>query len=172
VVPSAPTCTASDGQSGLAGPCVVSGYATSVGTHTVTAVATDKAGNQASASATYTVLPLTLNGSVSADRHERRVECHQRRIHRSAEVRGFRGSTELTDTTLVAQPLTATQVACTGGAIDEVELLASGGTSLRYDAGEGRFVYNWQTPKNAGYCYVVTVRLADGTSVSANVRTK
>jgi hypothetical protein len=52
----APTCSASDALSGLDGSCGVTGYSTTVGTHTVSANATDKAGNSASASATYTVL--------------------------------------------------------------------------------------------------------------------
>ena len=44
-VPAEPTCLASDGLSELAAPCSVSGYSTTVGDHTVTASATDKAGN-------------------------------------------------------------------------------------------------------------------------------
>ena len=60
-VPAAPTCSASDALSGLAG-CTVSGYSTVVGPHTVIATATDKAGNVKTASATYTVLPWTFSG--------------------------------------------------------------------------------------------------------------
>ena len=59
-----------------------------------------------------------------------------------------------------------------GGTTDDIELLASGTTSLRYDATAGQFIYNWQTPKKVGYCYVVTVKLADGTSISANFNLK
>ena len=54
-VPSAPTCSASDDTSGLDGACVVSGYDTSVGTHTVQATATDIAGNTATTAHHYTV---------------------------------------------------------------------------------------------------------------------
>ena len=60
-VPAAPTCSASDALSGLAG-CTVSGYSTVVGPHTVIATATDIAGNVKTASATYTVLPFTVTG--------------------------------------------------------------------------------------------------------------
>ena len=78
----------------------------------------------------------------------------------------FAGSTELTDTSIVSQ-LRATEVSCTGGQTDDVELVATGGTVLRYDTAAGQFVYNWQTPKKAGFCYVVTITLTDGSSLSA-----
>jgi hypothetical protein len=84
----------------------------------------------------------------------------------------FAGTTELTSTSVVKQPLMATQTLCTGGATDDIELLATGATSLRYDTTSGQFIYNWQTPKKAGYCYVVTVKLEDGTSISANFKLK
>ncbi|MEV0720606.1 Ig-like domain-containing protein, partial [Asanoa sp. NPDC050611] len=64
-VPPAPTCTATDATSGPRG-CVVSGYATAVGTHTVTATATDNAGNVGTATQTYRVLPrctTTITGT-------------------------------------------------------------------------------------------------------------
>jgi Tol biopolymer transport system component len=84
----------------------------------------------------------------------------------------FDGSTEVTDTAIVVQPLTATQTVCSGGAIDEIELTATGGTSLRYDAASGQFVYTWQTPRKRGYCYIVTLTLTDGSSLSAKFQLK
>jgi len=81
----------------------------------------------------------------------------------------FAGSTELTDTSIVSQ-LRATEVSCTGGQTDDVELVATGGTVLRYDTAAGQFVYNWQTPKRAGYCYVVALTTTDGSRLSANFR--
>lgn len=56
-VPPAPACAASDAKSGLAEACRVTGYADTPGEHTVTAAAADVAGNQASVSATYQVIP-------------------------------------------------------------------------------------------------------------------
>ena len=79
----------------------------------------------------------------------------------------FAGSTELTNTSVVVQPLTATQSPCSGGPTDDIEILATGGSVLRYDTTTGQFVYNWQTPKKAGFCYVVTITLTDGSSLSA-----
>ena len=54
---SAISCTSSDGLSGLAG-CVVTGYSAALGTHTLTATATDNAGNTATSTLTYTVAKL------------------------------------------------------------------------------------------------------------------
>jgi endonuclease G len=82
----------------------------------------------------------------------------------------FAGSTELTSTSVVVQPLTATQSLCSGGPTDDVELVATGGTALRYDTTAGQFIYNWQTPRNPGFCYVVTITLTDGSSLSAKIQ--
>ena len=82
----------------------------------------------------------------------------------------FAGSTELTDTSVVVQPLTATQSLCSGGQTDDIEILATGGTALRYDTTAGQFIYNWQTPRKAGFCYVVTITLTDGSSLSGKIQ--
>lgn len=60
-VPEAPTCAAHDTLSGEAGS-EVSGYSTAVGTHTLTATARDLAGNETTATRTYTVSPWRLRG--------------------------------------------------------------------------------------------------------------
>jgi hypothetical protein len=80
----------------------------------------------------------------------------------------FAGATELTDPSIVIQPLTATQTPCSGSPADVIELTATGGTSLRYDATSGHFIYNWKTPRMPGYCYTINVSLTNGTSHSAN----
>jgi len=81
------------------------------------------------------------------------------------------GSRELADPSIV-KPLTTTQAPCSAGPADVVELVATGATSLRYDLAEGQFIYNWQTPKKPGFCYLVTVALADGSSASASFQLK
>jgi alpha-tubulin suppressor-like RCC1 family protein len=80
----------------------------------------------------------------------------------------FAGATELTDPSIVVQPLTAAHTLCSGGPTDEIEVAATGGTSLRYDTESGVFLYNWRTPKMPGSCYTITVTLTNGTSLNAN----
>ena len=63
-LPGAPTCTADDATSLLAG-CAVTGYGTGVGPHTMTPTATDHAGNSATATSSYNVRRLTLSGFFS-----------------------------------------------------------------------------------------------------------
>lgn len=176
-VPAAPTCSASDGLSGLDGSCTVTGYGTTVGTHTVIANAKDNAGNTSSASATYTVLAWTLTGFYApvdmrdADGNE---------IFNT--VRGgqtvplkfnvYAGPTELTSTAVVMK-FSALQTACTATAtVDDIEITNTGGTILRYDATGGQFIQNWQTAKKPGVCYRVTVFTADGSSISALFKLK
>jgi hypothetical protein len=55
---------------------------------------------------------------------------------------------------------------------DAIETTATGGTSLRYDSTGGQFIYNWQTPKQAGTCWRLDVKFADGTTKSANFKLK
>ena len=86
----------------------------------------------------------------------------------------FAGTTELTSTSVVSF-FRYKEVACgsLGAAgIDDIELVTSGGTVLRYDSTGGQFIQNWQTPKTTGTCYVATVGLTDGSSISAYFKTK
>jgi hypothetical protein len=53
--------------------------------------------------------------------------------------------------------------------------VATGGTSLRYDATAGQFIYNWQTPKGAsqvGKCYSLTMTAADSYTITAYFKLK
>lgn len=171
-VPAQPTCDASDTLSGLVGACVVSGYGTEVGAQTVTATATDRAGNSNVDSHSYTVLAWTLNG-----------------FYQPVDMRGvfntvkggstvplkfevFAGATELTDVSSVKW-LRAGEVACDATApVDDIEASATGATTLRYDTTAGQFVYNWQTPKQPGACYSVTMATQDGSSLVAFFKLK
>jgi hypothetical protein len=172
-VPTAPTCSASDALSGLDGNCSVSGYSTAVGSHTVTASVTDKAGNSASASATYTVrawslsgfyAPVDMNGVYNVVRSGNRV---------ALKFEVFAGPKELSDTSVV-QSFTAASVACPAGSGEAIEggASATGDTALRYDTTAGRFILNWQTPRQAGACYRVTMMTRDGSSLMAFFKLK
>jgi YDG domain/MBG domain (YGX type) len=82
-------------------------------------------------------------------------------------------TTELSDTSIVNQPLMTAQINCSNGAEDSIESLAStNGNGLRYDVTGGQFIFNWQTPKKPGACYRVTVETKDGSSISALFKLK
>jgi hypothetical protein len=171
-VPASPTCSASDGLSGLAGACSMSGYSTAVGTHTVTASASDNAGNSASASATYTVLDWTLRGFYQPVDMSGVFNTVKNGSTVPLKFEIFAGTTELMDISAV-DTLNVNRVACATGAVeDAIELTATGGTSLRYDATGGQFIYNWKTPTTAGLCYQVTLKTDDGSTLTAFFKLK
>jgi hypothetical protein len=153
-----------------------SGSTFAPGTTTVNCSATDAAGNTATGSFTITVhysvngfyqpVDMTPAGSPTVWNTVKNGST----VPLKFEV--FAGSTELTDIAIVNQPLKATGVTCDSGTADDIELTATGGTSLRYDTTGGQFIYNWQTPKKAGSCYLVTVSMTDGSSLSAYFKLK
>jgi hypothetical protein len=168
-VPAAPTCSASDILSGLDGSCSVSGYSGAVGPHTITTSAMDKAGNSASASASYTVLAWTLNGFYQpVDMGRVNIAKNGSTVPLKFEV--FAGSTELTNTSIVSTFIQ--QESCVSLTADDIESYATGGTSLRYDTTGGQFIFNWQTPKVVGGCYKVTLTLQDGRQIFADFKLK
>jgi hypothetical protein len=169
--PDKPSCTADDAVSGFAS-CEVTGYSTDVGTHTMTATATDNSGRTATATRSYTVKawttkglyqPVDMNGVYNAVKGGSTVPL---------KFELLKGTTELTDTANV-KSLQSTKVTCASGAtIDDIETVATGGTSLRYDSTGGQFIYNWKTPTGAGSCYKVTITANDGSSLSAYFKMK
>lgn len=81
----------------------------------------------------------------------------------------FAGSTELTNVADI-KTLSYAQTSCNAIAItDEIELTATGNTSLRYSGGQ--FIYNWKTPKTTG-CFRVTVTTIDGSTLVAYFKLK
>ena len=161
-VPSEPTCTAEDATSGVDG-CDVSGYGTAVGSYTLEFSATDNAGNTATEQISYKVLPWTIKGfyqPVDMNGVQNTVKGGST-VPLKFEV--FKGTTEITATSAIVTPLKASKVTCDSGAtLDEIEILSSGSTVLRYDSTAGQFIYNWQTPKQPGTCYEVKVGTIDG----------
>lgn len=169
-VPAAPTCDAADTLSGPNG-CNVTGYGTTVGSHTMTATAYDVAGNSYSEQRTYTVeawklygfyQPVDMGGVFNTVKGGSTVPL-------KFEI--FAG-VELTDTSYI-QSLQAYQVTCSAGVSeDPIETVTTGGTSLRYDWTSGQFIFNWQTPKKPGLCYKVTMTTLDGSFLTAFFKLK
>jgi hypothetical protein len=86
----------------------------------------------------------------------------------------FKGTTELTSASAVSS-VTTKEVSCaafTGDPEDAIEAVATGGTSLRYDATGGQFIYNWQTPKKPNTCHNLTMTATDGSKITAYFKLK
>ena len=172
-VPAEPTCASSDAVSGLAG-CAVTGYSTALGTHKLTATATDNAGRTSTSTLSYTVSGWTLGGFYSPVDLGPVWNTVKGGATVPLKFEISAGATELTSTSSITS-FRQQQVSCssTGTTLtDAIEVTTTGGTTLRYDTTAGQFVQNWQTPKKAGTCYVVTVTTQDGSSISANFMLK
>lgn len=167
-----PTCTASDsGGSGLAGSCTVDGYDTKTGTHTLTATAIDVAGNKTVVTQSYTVKAWTLKGFYQPIDMGNVVNTVKNGSTVPAKFEIFAGDTELTDPS--AAKFAIKPVSCSPlSVMDDIEITATGNTSLRYDSVSGQFIYNWKTPAMAGSCYTLTMTANDGNSISANFKLK
>jgi len=78
---------------------------------------------------------------------------------------------ERTDVAAV-KAFTATPFVCTSSATDDIEMVTTGGTVLRYDGTGQQFIQNWQTPKSPGTCYQVTMTALDGSKLTAFFKLK
>jgi hypothetical protein len=170
--PAAPTCDASDSTSGLAS-CVVTGGGTTVGSHSYLATATDNAGNTATATLSYTVLPWTTKGFYAPVDMGGVWNTVKGGSTVPLKFELFAGTTELTGTGAVTGFRTQ-KVSCltSTASEDAIELVTTGATSLRYDTTGGQFVQNWKTPTGAGTCYSATMTSADGSSLVALFKIK
>lgn len=169
--PGAPGCVASDGLSGLDGTCEVSGYDTTVGVHTLTATATDKAGNTTILKDTYEVKAWTLKGFYQPVDMNGVLNTVKGGSTVPAKFEVFAGDTEITDPGLMSFTMARTQCLLTSPT-DDIETTATGSTSLRYDATSGQFIYNWKTPTGAGTCYQLKMTAKDGSSIIASFKLK
>ncbi|QDG64975.1 hypothetical protein NIBR502772_01045 [Pseudarthrobacter sp. NIBRBAC000502772] len=167
----APTCVASDSLSGLDGTCVVSGYGTSVGPHTLTATATDQAGNSTTITQNYEVLAWTLKGFYQPVDMGGVLNTVKGGSTVPAKFEVFAGDTEITDPGLMS--FSMARITCSLTVLqDAIETTATGSTSLRYDTTGGQFIYNWKTPTGAGTCYQLAMTAADGSTIKANFKLK
>lgn len=172
-VPTGDGCTADDATSLLAS-CVVTGRSTAVGTHTLTATATDNAGNTSTTTRTYSVRVLAVSGFFQPVDMNGVLNTVKSGASVPLKFKVSDEGVEQTATSVV-RSFTQREVPCgtLGTAADDVEITSTGGTVLRYDATAGQFIQNWQTPsKKVGSCYVATVTMIDGTSISANFKLK
>jgi hypothetical protein len=163
------TCAASDAGSGLAGPCeigVAGGNANGVGTFTVTATATDRAGNTATRTVQYRIVYRWSGLSQPVDDP----------AGGATSVSVFKaGSTVPAKFTLtgpdgttiqpVSAPVWLTPVR--GGPttlpVDETVYNLPSDSGSTYRLADGHWQYNWRTdPQQAGYYWRIGVQLDDG----------
>jgi hypothetical protein len=178
-----PTCVAQDTTSGVDTCSVVSvtgGSTNGVGTYTVTARATDKAGNVNAATATYTVVYYVPQG-VAFFLQPVNDTGHMQTLNTSIFKAGSTIPLKFQLTSAsgsVVQPntapvfLTPVRGSATSAALNEgaYSTSSSSGSSFRYDATAQQWIYNWQTPSaGAGYYYRVGVLLDDGTTQFVNI---
>ena len=140
-----------------------------VGEHIIGLRVTDNGGLSSTDTATVTVLPWTLKGFYQPVDMNGVYNLVKGGSTVPLKFEVFAGSTELTDITYI-KSIKYASIACDASAVfDEIETIATGGTSLRY--AEGQFIYNWKTPKTAG-CYRVTMTTIDGSSLAAYFKLK
>ena len=171
--PAQPTCQATDLLSGGV-TCEVTGYSTAVGTHTLTATATDAAGNQATASRTYTVRRLTLEGFFAPVDMGGTANTVKAGSTVPLKFRVYDAGTEQKSIDVI-KGFTTKVISCTsltGSEYAIEELVYTNATGVRYDTTGGQFIQNWKTPSKAGTCYTVTMTTIDDSTISANFKLK
>ena len=140
--------------------CSISPASSTAGAKTVTATATDGAGNTATATVSYTVRTLSLKGyrvPVDAGIHNTIKGGNTLPLKFTLHD----GTTPVTATTGIN--FSVAKVTCTSGLVEDgvEEFTTAGTTSLRYDSTSSQFIHNWKTPTGAGTCYRVTHSHAD-----------
>jgi hypothetical protein len=169
-----PTCAATDDHSGIASCSVTTtgGNANGVGEHTVTATATDKAGNTATETVKYRVVykwdgfrqPITdtahQQGTVSMFKAGSTVPVkYQVKKADGTVVQGSPGSWIVPAKGAVSfAPLSD----------DGASLAADSGSAYRWDSVDRQYIYNWGTAKtDANKQFTIGVKLDDGQVYSA-----
>jgi len=146
-----------------------------VGTTTITWTAKDEAGNAGTATSTVTVRPWTLSGFYNPIDMNGVTNTVRGGSTIPVKFEVFSGATELTSTSSISSIKTVV-VNCSSMSAAEgsvpIDALATGGTVLRYDTTAGHYIYNWQTTKSPGTCYIVTATTLEGTKISANFKLK
>jgi hypothetical protein len=143
------------------------------GTTTVTCSAQDSHGNNDSKTFKVTVKPFTFLGFFQPVDNIPTLNTVKNgsTVPVKWKLQG-QGGIEITDVKAVTAT-NAVKIACASGSEDTIEEVAmTGATILRYDFTAMQFIFNWQTPKQAGTCWRLDVKLQDGTTHSANFKLK
>jgi hypothetical protein len=142
-----------------------------VGTYTITYNATDPSGNSA-VPATRTVNVIyNFTGFFSPVSNLPTI--NQANAGRSIPVKFSLGGNQGLSILAAGSPFSQ-QVTCGSSNVTDLqETGTAGSSSLSYDAGSNQYNYVWKTESAwAGTCRVLTVKLIDGTSHTANFKFK
>jgi hypothetical protein len=161
-----------DGQYDDASGVIATTSFNQVGDHVIGLRVTDEGGLSDADTATVTVLPWTLQGFYQPVDMNGVYNIVKSGSTVPFKFEIFAGPTELTDTAYIKSFISAPASCTTSVATDDIEQTVTGGTSLRYDATEGQFIYNWKMPKTAGKCYRITMTAIDGSSLVAYFKLK
>jgi CSLREA domain-containing protein len=177
------SCTASDSVSGFH-DCVVAGYSNAIGSHTLTATATDNAGNHSTSTLTYTVGFQAGNilapvAAPSGDQTSPTAPDLQVFKIKSTVPLKFQFYLDSAKTTLMTTPpagstafLTVAKYNGSTASTDQTDLVtgaADTGNQFRWSGGQ--YIYNMATSQlTAGtyYC-VITLKASDGTILGQSV---
>ena len=172
----AATCNATDDLSGM-DTCVLTTVPSNgnVGVHTISATATDKAGNVATTSISYTIKAWTLRGfyqPVDMGSVLNTIKGGQT-VPMKFEL--FAGTVEKTGTSDISS-FTQKKISCSSvstALTDDVEITNTGNTSLRYDSTSGQFIANWKTPTGqTGTCWEAKMTSIDGSTIAGFFKLK
>jgi hypothetical protein len=145
------------------------------GTTQVTCSATDAHGNTGSSSFRVTVSPFTFTGFFRPVDNLPALNTVKNgsTVPVKWKLQG-EGGMELSDVSAV-ESARAALISCDAVASEletPVEVTTTGSTALRYDATAMQFVFNWQTPRQAGTCWRLEVRFVDHETRSAHFKLK
>jgi MBG domain-containing protein len=145
-----------------------------VGTYNVVASLNNPNYQAPNANGTITITPWTIQGFFQPVDMNGMLNGIKGGSTVPLKFRVYAGTTELKDTSVVLSFRQVT-INCSDSAPTDdipIEQLATGGTSLRYDLTGGQFIFNWQSVKAPNKCYQVILTTQDGSSITANFKTK
>jgi methionine-rich copper-binding protein CopC len=152
---------ATDSLSGISSSSCGTVDTSTIGVHSVSCTATDKAGNTATTSVSYTV-QYKFDGFYNPVNNPDIVNSAKagQAIPIKWQLTDYYGNpVENIGTWSVNVALTGT---CGVGPIDPIETYAAGASGWQY-LGDGYWQFNWKTPKTyAGLCITMTLYLGDG----------
>lgn len=173
----AASCSADDSTSGVDDQsCQVTGVAgTAAGqSYTLTATATDKAGNRTIVAHTYRVNPWSLDGFYKpVDMGVGVLNVVKAGSTVPLKFNVLKGGTPMSSG--IGATFTAKKMNCdTGGLLnDSTDFATTGSTSLRWDSAGQQWIQNWSTPTSGkGSCYLVSMTTQDLSSISATFKLK